>query len=109
MGYKNICLGCRKAFNQGTNTKDIHNSNCPDCGLPMIALNHRFRPPKKTDLDKWRTVEYLLKNGFQYQKIYENFERKQDKIIRSGHVSYPENLRDAKEFVIKYKDQAILE
>jgi hypothetical protein len=107
MGYKNVCLICRKSFNQGTNIKDIHNSNCPDCGQPMVAINHRFRPPKKSELDKWKTVEYLIKNGFFFQKIYNKIENHANKTLKTELVPYPEKLREAKEFVKKYQDQAL--
>lgn len=66
----------------------------------MIQMNHRFRPPKISEKSKWRTVEFLINKGFFYQHIYD------DEIART-YVNYPENLRDAKEFSVKYKDQAL--
>ena len=90
----------------GTDADNIKEGNCPECGQPMILMTHRFRPPKKEDEKKWLTVKFLVENGFKYQHIYEEIENK-DKKIESSNVKYPENLRDAKEFVTKYKAQAI--
>lgn len=61
---------------------------CPNCQKEMILLPHRFRPPKKSDVQKWKAVEYLLSQGFRYQHVSE---------------VVPENLRDAKEFWSKLK------
>lgn len=108
MGYKNICIDCRKAFNMGTDFDKIKESNCPDCGQKMILVSHRFRPPKITDDKKWQTIRYLFENGFRYQHIY-----KKITISANGtksyenYAEYPDNMRDAKEFVEKYKDQGL--
>lgn len=48
MGYKEVCLHCRKAWNQPFSTK-AREVLCPDCGQPTMRLTHRFRPPKKED------------------------------------------------------------
>ncbi len=100
MGYKNMCLNCRKTFNQGTDYDNIRKAKCPDCGIVMIQMNHRFRPPKKSEFSKWKTVEFLIENGFFYHHIY-------DENIVPTYVPYPEKIREAKEFVKKYKDQAL--
>lgn len=43
---------------------------CPECGKPMFLLSHLFRPPKKTDDKKWKTVNIPAKRsvGFGYLK-----------------------------------------
>ena len=46
MGYKNVCFDCRKAFNQGTDLINIRESKCPECGILMTQVTHRFRPAK---------------------------------------------------------------
>ena len=107
MGHKVVCLDCRKSFSQGTDFEDRKEAVCPDCGQPMILLPHRFRPPKKTDIKKWETVKYLVENGFCFQHIYEAKETKEHYNRTENYVEYPENLKDAKEFVEKYKTQAI--
>jgi len=91
----------------GTDFDNIRQGNCPECGQPMTLMTHRFRPPKKDDDKKWLTVKYLVDNGFTYQHIYEEIETKDKQKIKRINVAYPDNLRDAKEFVTKYRDQAI--
>ncbi len=67
MGYKSVCLDCRKAFSQGTDfTKFKRNKVCPDCGKPMSFLSEKFKPPRKTDDKKWAVVKLLVENGFDY-------------------------------------------
>jgi hypothetical protein len=106
MGYKNICFNCRKSFNMGTDFNNIRQGNCPECGEPMTLMTHRFRPPKNEDDKKWLTVTYLVDNGFTYQQIYEQGPAKDKQKVKKITVPYPDNLRDAEEFVSKYKDQA---
>lgn len=74
----------------------------------MILMTHRFRPPKKDDDKKWLTVKYLAENGFTYQHVYQTSKTKDKQESKKIKVAYPDNLRDAKEFVTKYKDQAII-
>jgi len=106
MGHKNACFNCRKAFTMGTDFDNMRQSNCPECGQRMTLMTHRFRPPKKEDDMKWQTVRYLVDNGFTYQRIYEKSETNSEQKIKRISVEYPENLRDAKDFVTKYLDQA---
>lgn len=107
MGNKIVCLDCKKSFNQGTDFKDKNEIKCQDCGKQMILLPHRFRPPKKTDSKKWETIKFLIENGFYFQHIYESTETS-DHINRlENYAAYPNNLREAKDFVVKYKNQAI--
>ena len=97
MGYKSVCLNCRKAFSQGTDYTNFQRDKlCPDCGNSMVFLSAKFRPPKKRDNKKWEVVEFLVENGFYYESIYDG-----------GYVIYPETMKEAKEFVEKYKTQAI--
>ena len=78
---------------------------CPKCGKPMLLLPHSFRPPKKTDEKAWQLVNYLIQNGFRYQHIYQEGSDEYHGKITDNYISYPKNLRDAKEFVQKYKPQ----
>ena len=100
MGHKNVCFECKKAFNMGTNVQHIKESTCPDCGNLMMLMNQRFRPPKKANEMAWKTARFLVDNGFPYQHIY-------DEDIIPTYVPYPETLKVAKEFVVKYKAQSI--
>ena len=102
MGYKNVCLNCNKAFSIGSDFKNMHESNCPECGQKMIEVNHKFKPPKKTDSKKWAVVKYLIENGFKYQRIFSNVEG-----LGLFAENYPEDIKAAKEFVHKFAKQAI--
>ena len=95
MGHKKICLDCRKSYSQGTNFLNQVETNCPECGNPMVLVDQKFQPPKSTDIQKWEVVKYLIQNGFYYQRITD--------LKETGYATYPENLRDAKEFVDTYK------
>jgi predicted RNA-binding Zn-ribbon protein involved in translation (DUF1610 family) len=108
MGHKKVCLNCRLTFNRdfddGTENKKYP---CPKCGHEMILLPHRFRSPKRSDDKKWQIVEFYIKNGFYYQHIFEEGQETSYHYNRKiPYVEYPQNLRDAKEFVEKYKEQA---
>lgn len=72
----------------------------------MLLLPHRFRPPKKNDDKGWELVNYLIENGFRFQHIYQLGSDDYNKKLTDNYISYPKNLRDAKEFVEKYKGQA---
>lgn len=107
MGHKVVCLDCKKSLRQGTDFNDRREANCPDCGKPMTLLSHRFRPSKKTEDKKWETVKFLIDNGFYYQHIYENVTKTTNGFIKYENlVPYPDNMRDAIEFVERYKNQA---
>lgn len=97
MGYKNVCLDCRKAFNQGTDYNNIRPTTCPECGKLMIQVNQKFRPPKKDDLKNWKIVDLLIRNGFTYHTLYgENYQQIHE---------YPKSYKEAEDFVIKYKSK----
>ncbi len=106
MGYKNVCLPCRKAFNMGTDHALIRAKNCPECGNPMCLINHKFRPPKRSDIKQWKVVDFLLRHGFVYQHIQDRIEVI-DRKTYSYYASYPTTMKEAEEFVETYKDQAI--
>jgi predicted RNA-binding Zn-ribbon protein involved in translation (DUF1610 family) len=100
MGYKTVCFNCRKSFS-AAQTK-IRERKCPQCGKAMTWLSHRFRPPKNTDDKKWKVVEFLAENGFDYDHIWKSIQNG----VYSGLAVYPETMKDAEEFAEKYKAQA---
>lgn len=102
MGHKNICIYCRKSFNQGTDLLKIRKALCPECGNQMIQVDQKFKPPKVNDLKKWEVVAFLTSNGFFYQRIYKTK-------YTTPYIPYLEKLEHAKEFIIKYADQALTE
>ncbi|MFC4263982.1 hypothetical protein ACFOWM_13915 [Ferruginibacter yonginensis] len=106
MGYKAVCIDCRKTINRTLDFGSERKYTCSVCGKPMTLLSHLFKPPKKTDTKHLETVKYLTDNGFTYQHIYKTVEKSNGVIISyEGYVSYPDNLKEAKEFAEKYKDQ----
>ena len=105
MGHKKVCLECRVTLRRDFESGSGLGYPCPECGKPMILLPHRFRPPKKSDDKSWEAVKFLIENGFYYQHIYEVNETLEHINRLEKYVEYPENLREAKEFVEKYKNQ----
>ena len=95
MGYKDICLTCRKAFNRGTNFETPKQVKCSECGGETIPVNHKFQPPKKLDKKKWEVVSFLVNHGFRYDHVYE--EAAYGLYLQYGR--YPENMNEAQEFV----------
>jgi len=102
MSSKNICLECSVSFNGASEYYSVlPQIPCPKCGASMTWMPHRFRPPKKQDKEGWATVRYLVEHGFKYHHVYEVIP--DDPKGASRIALYPENLRDAKEFVEKHK------
>lgn len=107
MGHKKVCLDCRESLNLDVSDYSAEKYPCAKCGKQMTLLPHRFRPPKKTDDKGWELVSFLIKNGFPFQHIYQEGSSEYFKKSTDNYVTYPQNIRDAKEFILKYKDQAI--
>jgi len=99
MRNKIVCLDCRAAFSHDFNN-DLRNAcPSPQCSKTAYILPHRFRPPKKQSFKKWEVVEYFITNGFFYQPIIDE---------KYCYQPYPETLKEAQEFVKKYKKQALI-
>ena len=110
MGYKKVCLDCRKAFNRSADLEKVHISTCPQCAKQMTELYHLFQPPKQTDIKKWGVVKFLVENGFRYYHIKEirSIDKKTEKAAEyENYAKYPDSMKDAKEFIELYKEQAI--
>ena len=106
MGHKNICLNCRIAFNNGYILTDrLNEIPCPKCGNLMRWMPHRFRPPKKSEKEKWAVVGFLLDHGFSYRLIFDD--SPQGPVWLS--VKYPQTVREAKEFIERYKENPKLD
>ncbi|MDB5199582.1 MAG: hypothetical protein JWO92_1545 [Chitinophagaceae bacterium] len=97
MGYKKVCFNCRKAFT----ISDLSSLACPECGGIVILFNHKFRPPKKDDLNKWAVVKFLSDKGFTYNHVWEKDENSNS----YTEVPYPETMKEAIEFATKYKTE----
>ncbi len=104
MGHKAVCLKCYRVENLGLNL-DVE--ECPLCSNQMVFINHNFRPPKKTDKKKWELVKFLISEGFPFHHVYQEGKSEYSKNESDNYVNYPKTLQEAKEFVIKYKDQKI--
>jgi DNA-directed RNA polymerase subunit RPC12/RpoP len=94
MGFKNVCVTCRKAFKTLEEIKN-RKTVCPECAGEVILVSHRFKPPRKSDDKQWKLVAYMLDNGFRYEHTYDN---------NNGNilVPYPHTMEEAKEFVFKF-------
>jgi hypothetical protein len=69
----------------------------------MIALNRKFSPPRSSDVDQWKKIEFLIEHGFRFQSVYE--------IINGGgaiRIKYPKTLAEAKELVEKLKSKKLV-
>ena len=105
MGHKIVCLSCRKSFSKGRGNQHTP-EKCPECGSQYISFTHRFKPPKKDDINAWKVVTFLYNHGFVYQHIYEDMSNSRDLDQNRDYVTYPSSITDAKEFVVKYGAQA---
>ena len=108
MGYKLVCFNCRKSFNRRISDSEPGIKKCPTCGGKLAFFNHKFRPPKLSDKKAWHVVKFLFDHGFNYQHIEESSTTLKFGLRKASgnYVDYPTNMKDAKEFVIKYKSQA---
>jgi hypothetical protein len=86
------CFSCRRSFKRPYE-RGIENRPCPHCGAQAVALNRKFKAPRRDDLDQWRKVEFLVHHGFRFQSLSDG----------EGHfIAYPETLNEAMEFVRRY-------
>ncbi len=75
------------------------NAKCPDCGGALHKLGRHFKAPPKDDLKQWEKVAFLVDNGFFFQRVYDDHVQ----------VPYPSTLQEARDFVRRYKSQALKE
>ncbi len=103
MGYKSVCLACKKAYNNYIDLDHHKKEICPDCGETMCFLSHLFKPPKKTDSQKWKVVKYLVENGFNYDHTFE--------MITPGVYKqlgkFPETIKEAEEFIKTFQSNGV--
>jgi len=97
--FPNLCFVCRKSFKKPVSDEP---RLCSDCGGVLFEVSRKFTAPKKTDKAQWEKVEYLVERGFRFQSIYE--QREDGGFYK---VSYPETLKEAREFVVKYQEQSV--
>jgi len=109
MGYKAVCLNCRKAFNLSSDFTLHAPDKCPECSGRLAMFNHKFRPPKQSDMKAWKVITFLYIHGFNYQHIQKDIpiDIMKNMIESNRYEEYPSNMKDAKQFVEKYKSQAL--
>ena len=107
MGHKKVCLKCYRVENLGVDLRDSQIGKCPECSNLMILINQRFRPPKKSDKKGWELVKFLISEGFPYQHIYKGGNSEYSKSESNNYIEYPNTLKEAKEFVLKYSEHKI--
>jgi hypothetical protein len=97
MGNKSVCLHCRLSFNYGTDFFEaVRKRKCPRCGMEMVNVSYKFRPPPKRDAKRWAVVAYLLEKGFRFHSITgENGET----------VSYPKTMPEAILFAERFAEK----
>ena len=106
MGSKKVCFKCRKTFSIRLDIKSTFSSTCPECNGQTTIFNHKFKPPTKNDIRKWKVVEFLKDHGFIFQHVYKDMNKINGSVSNQNYVEYPIKLDEAKDFVIKYKAQA---
>ena len=87
-----ICIACRKSFKR---PHGIELKRCPQCSGEMVRLSRKFKPPKNSDVEAWRVVEYVVNAGFSYESIH---------IENGQQARYPKTIKEAEEFVRLYGD-----
>ncbi len=107
MGTKKVCFDCKTCFNRYYDSGSGLTYPCPACSKPMALLSHTFRPPVKTDDKAWELVKFLWLNGFYFQHIFDEDANQTTTNSTRKYVPYPKNMAEAKEFVLKYKMQAM--
>ncbi len=100
MGYKNVCLNCKRLESLGTDHSKFRTGTCPECSTQMHFVSHKFRPPKTNDKKSWDVAIYLIPKGFCYQTIRDE---------NGVAAEYPTTMTGAKEFVAKYTPDKILQ
>ena len=83
----NVCFACRKSFRR---PKSEGTRKCPDCGGVVVALDRKFKAPRKGDLNAWRVVQYVVDSGLRYQSI---------RLGDGKLATYPRTMRQAVAFV----------
>jgi hypothetical protein len=54
---KGVCFNCRMTFHSGKYPE------CPKCGNKLQFIGPDFRPPRKSDVKRWRAVQLLVEKG----------------------------------------------
>lgn len=92
--FPNVCFECRKVFRKPSRDEA---RICPECSNTLIVLSRKFKAPKKSNIEEWKVIEFIVKSGFTYHTIH----------FKNGQqAKYPKTMNEAKEFVIRYRNSA---
>ena len=97
MGYKNVCLACKRVESLGTDRSTFRTGACPVCSAQMYFVCEKFRPPRIIDEMAWAVAAYLISNGYTYFTIRDE---------RGMPITYPETMESAKQFVAMHRAEA---
>ena len=87
-----VCLACRRTFRRAGGP--LVDKVCPNCRGLAIGLSRKFRSPARTDAEQWAKVEILIQHGFRFFPVHDE---------RGRPTPYPKTLREAREFVRRFK------
>jgi len=98
------CLECCKSFKRALEkpVRVPEKMVCPNCAGEAYNFGRHFKPPKSTDKKQWEKIRFLFEHGFRFQKI-------RTESNSSESVPYPETLKEAEEFVVKYREFSVVE
>lgn len=104
MGYKKVCFNCQSSFSEGNELTIQQKGVCQNCGHETILLHHKFQAPKKSETRKWKVVEFLVENGFNYQTYWEPMLTEEGKVFGAkAYGRLPETMQETKDFLEEYK------
>lgn len=108
------CFHCRKCFKQ--RVEDWHTlvramrkrgeENiqprvvlCPQCRQPLTNMGWDFKVPKQKDIEQWKKVELLARNGYRFHSRHGMGES------HKGPGPRPARLRDVEAFLKEKQEQ----
>lgn len=86
-----ICLHCRKSVKRQRAERC-----CPECEKTTFEVHSNFRAPKRSALQKWELVAFLVQRGFDFSGWVRRRGGPTGILERPG---YPKDLREAQDFV----------
>lgn len=107
---KYVCLRCRKVHKPAPPLGDGRPAavptarTCHICGDEALWVSRLFRTPKRTDDAGWKLVEFLVRSGFRFQRVYQLVDHRTWR-----RVDYPTNMKEAAPFVQELRSQSIID
>ena len=88
-----VCLRCRRSFKQPWLRFEA--IKCPICKQRTIVLHENFKAPRSNNHKQWAKVRLLVESGFRFRPIWDE--------EAGERIPYPETLRDAVDWVKRWK------